>query len=382
MDQTTIAQQTAAEVTKKSIGDFKIHTMPDKFLNYLSKGKTVTSGGGAMTMGTKLGGLKRNVVIGIAVALVFVLVLGAAAWFFVKSINQKTDDNLIINQPPGQNQNQKNIQPVTEQKLETSDCSDTNCEACSADQCRILANINKCQLQNISEQDLATGEMKVVEKCLTAVSAPPAEEEIPPEEEVSPGEEIAAATDTDQDGLTDEEEKIWGTDEEIADTDGDGYVDGLEITNLYNPLKGDSARLSASSLVNNFVDKENGFSVLYPQELTTAVSEDGSGVTFTATSTGQFFQVQVLENENNITDIEEWYLQMNPTTQADEIQTTQIGGQPAVISGSSFYVLNGGKIYLINYNMGYPATAYFSTSFNAFIKSFDFFENPLPVVNE
>ncbi|MDD5290195.1 MAG: hypothetical protein PHT40_03305 [Patescibacteria group bacterium] len=383
-DQSTIAQETTAEVKRKPLGEVKIHTMPEKFLNYLTKGRVLTAGG-AVAGGTGLGGLKRNVIIGIAVALVFVLVLGAAAWFFVKSINQKTENNnVIINQPSGQNQNQTVNQPATEQKQETVECSDTNCEACSADQCRILANINKCQLQNINEQDLATGEMKVVEKCLTAVAAPNNEATTTPpiEEENPPLEEVVAAPDIDNDGLTDEEEKIWGTDKSVADTDGDGYPDGLEIANLYSPLKGNSARLSASNLANSFLDKENGFSVLYPREFTTAVNEDKSGVTFTATSTGQFFQVQVLENENNITDIEEWYLQMNPTIQPNEIQQTQIGGKPAVVSGSSFYVLNAGKIYLINYNMGYPVTAYFSTSFSAFVKSFDFFENPLPQVNE
>jgi hypothetical protein len=383
-DQPTIAQETAAEVKRKPLGDVKIHTMPDKFLNYLTKGRVLTAGG-TVTVETKLGGLKRNVIIGLAMALVFVLVLGAAAWFFVKSINQKPEDNLIINQPSGQNQAANKLAP--EQKSGVSECSDTNCEACSADQCRILANINKCQLQSVSEQDLASGEMKVVEKCVATVAAlnseatttPPVEEKNPPAKE----EGVIVAADTDQDGLTDEEERIWGTDKDVVDTDGDGYTDSLEIANSYNPLRGDSARLATSNLVNSFVDKDNGFSVLYPRAFTTTVNDDKSGVSFTATSPGQFFQVQVLANENNTTDIEQWYLEMNPTAKPEEIQQTQIGGQPSVAAGSSsFYVLSGGKIYLINYNMGYPATAYFSASFNAFVKSFDFFENPLPAVNE
>jgi len=43
--------------------------------------------------------------------------------------------------------------------------------------------------------------------------------------------------DSDQDGLTDQEEKSLGTDPQKADTDSDGYSDGAEIKSGYNPLK-------------------------------------------------------------------------------------------------------------------------------------------------
>ena len=43
--------------------------------------------------------------------------------------------------------------------------------------------------------------------------------------------------DSDQDGLSDEEEKMYGTDSENRDTDGDGYSDGTEVKSGYDPLK-------------------------------------------------------------------------------------------------------------------------------------------------
>lgn len=43
--------------------------------------------------------------------------------------------------------------------------------------------------------------------------------------------------DSDQDGLSDEEEKNYGTDPNNVDTDGDGYSDGAEIKSGYDPLK-------------------------------------------------------------------------------------------------------------------------------------------------
>lgn len=50
-----------------------------------------------------------------------------------------------------------------------------------------------------------------------------------------------SATDQDLDGLTDVEEKKYGTDPKKADTDGDGITDKDEITIYHtNPLKADT----------------------------------------------------------------------------------------------------------------------------------------------
>lgn len=43
--------------------------------------------------------------------------------------------------------------------------------------------------------------------------------------------------DSDQDGLSDAEEKAYGTDPQNSDTDGDSYSDGVEVKSGYDPLK-------------------------------------------------------------------------------------------------------------------------------------------------
>lgn len=45
------------------------------------------------------------------------------------------------------------------------------------------------------------------------------------------------AEDSDHDGLTNAEEKLYGTDPNNPDTDGDGYSDGVEVSSGFDPLK-------------------------------------------------------------------------------------------------------------------------------------------------
>ena len=50
-----------------------------------------------------------------------------------------------------------------------------------------------------------------------------------------PGGSVDFSKDSDNDGLADELEKIYGTDLNNPDTDGDGFKDGEEVKNGYNP---------------------------------------------------------------------------------------------------------------------------------------------------
>jgi hypothetical protein len=57
----------------------------------------------------------------------------------------------------------------------------------------------------------------------------------------------AGQADADQDGLPDSVETIYKTDPANPDTDGDGYKDGDEIKNGYDPLKQGSAKLNSDN---------------------------------------------------------------------------------------------------------------------------------------
>lgn len=89
--------------------------------------------------------------------------------------------------------------------------------------------------------------------------------------------------DPDQDGLSTEEEKAYGTDPTNSDTDGDSYSDGVEVESGYDPLKpapGDRVVVSdaapsttADAAATTTQDKEQNLTDLASQELSSVVSE-------------------------------------------------------------------------------------------------------------
>lgn len=79
--------------------------------------------------------------------------------------------------------------------------------------------------------------------------------------------------DADQDGLTDAEEKVYGTNPYKTDTDGDGYSDGVEVRSGYDPLKpspGDKIVSNKETVAGTSTEKNNGENLT--EELSSKVS--------------------------------------------------------------------------------------------------------------
>lgn len=91
------------------------------------------------------------------------------------------------------------------------------------------------------------------------------------------------AVDADCDGLTDTEEKLYGTNPADADTDGDSYSDGVEVESGYDPTKpapGDriSSPTPASDLLNDSstqTETQDSLTDDFSQDLATFVESKG-----------------------------------------------------------------------------------------------------------
>jgi len=109
--------------------------------------------------------------------------------------------------------------------------------------------------------------------------------------------QLIDATDIDADSLTDAEEEIFQTDSGEWDTDGDGYFDGQEVTNLYNPSGDAPKRIIDSGLVGEYVHPIFKYRFYYPSEWELdAVQADQNHILVTA-ATGDFLEVIAVEKE-------------------------------------------------------------------------------------
>jgi hypothetical protein len=92
---------------------------------------------------------------------------------------------------------------------------------------------------SMDEEGVMGGDEGIVEE---PEEAPPVVEPTPPPPDIPDPTEVEPVerTDSDNDGLRDEDERLAGTDPRIADTDGDGLLDGNEVTIGTDPLVADS----------------------------------------------------------------------------------------------------------------------------------------------
>lgn len=106
---------------------------------------------------------------------------------------------------------------------------------------------------------------------------------------------LADSADLDSDTLTDTEEEAFGTDSGVWDTDADGYYDGQEVVNLYNPVGFAPVKIIDSGLTREYVHPTLGYRIYFPAPWeSAAVDERAEQVIFSAVN-GDFVEVRVFE---------------------------------------------------------------------------------------
>ncbi|KKR07662.1 MAG: hypothetical protein UT32_C0008G0017 [Parcubacteria group bacterium GW2011_GWC2_39_14] len=186
---------------------------------------------------------------------------------------------------------------------------------------------------------------------------------------------LMASLDKDKDGLTDAEEAIIGTDQNINDTDKDTYRDGDEMKNFYDPLKPGSVRLNDSAFAASYENTNYGYKLLYPKTwLASPLNvNDPSEVMFT--SKGNEFVNVFVDTKGTSQTLDDWYLEKAPTVTATQLKKYQNYKKVMVLEspdGFTAYVASTDKVFIINYNIGLNEEASFPGLFAMMVNGFEF----------
>ncbi|MBI4599556.1 hypothetical protein HY732_01395 [Candidatus Uhrbacteria bacterium] len=235
---------------------------------------------------------------------------------------------------------------------------------------------------------------------------PSAQEQTPPAQEQAPAEQPAGeqpaeqapvqeqqpqqaeeqktppllGVDEDQDGLTDAEERLYGTGEAKSDTDGDGFSDGNEIKNLFDPVKAE-VRLDVSGLVNSYINQTFKYSLLYPSSWVAKANDRTDREVMISSASGEFFTISVEDNPNKLSPVD-WYTTVaSPGADSSRLQTFSHDTWSGVMTEDSLTVFltrnekdpqKQGLLTVIKYNLNTKNELSFMTTFQMMLRSFLF----------
>lgn len=181
---------------------------------------------------------------------------------------------------------------------------------------------------------------------------------------------LIPGSDSDNDGLTDAEEIILGISTSTPDTDGDGYLDGAEPLNLYDPAG--SGKLAANPRIALYDNKTFNYTVLYPGAWPVTVNGGDDSIMF-KTADNQFFQIIVQLNTSQ-ESLDQWYMdQLGVATinESDRVFGPDWQGIKN-LDGLTLYLLDLKQQYIFTlaYNPGENNVLEYLGIFNMMIKSF------------
>ncbi|MEK7606708.1 MAG: hypothetical protein AAB444_00715 [Patescibacteria group bacterium] len=263
-------------------------------------------------------GLPASTVFFVAAGVAFVLVVGGAAWYFTRGLRVT---------PPA---------PV---------------------------------LQLAPQEIVTPGEPAAPE---VPLSAQPSLSPIIEEPPVLPPETtLSRAADIDADGLTALEETLFKTGETQPDSDSDGYLDGHEVINLYNPGGTAPEKLEAAGLATFYKNALFSYEFLYPSGWKPeAADADGRLITF-KTDTTETVSVESLDNPDDLT-LSDWYRRrVNDASPVLRDITSKSGATGlATPEGLHAYFLGKKTVYVLTYHSGTEAVVNFPRAFELLQVSF------------
>jgi hypothetical protein len=257
------------------------------------------------------------------------------------------------------------------------------------------------------QQQLAQAPLVVDSAPEQNTSEPVVTEEEEPEEEVieeEPEEEVILAPqslvppviiegllpgeDTDQDGLSDEEESLFSTSAAAPDTDQDGFLDGPEIINLYDPAT-PGALLEVSPQIKIARNSTRGYQLLIPQSFTfQSLDAAGAVVRIVVPGNAELFTIEMIPNDDRMTPVQ-WYQAQDSGADlsqfnnfSNEAGWTGVQSQDGRIVIATFGDDEPGAkafIFLMHYQPATDLTLRYSTVWQMMLQSLTILEDKLDV---
>lgn len=183
-------------------------------------------------------------------------------------------------------------------------------------------------------------------------------------------EELIPLVDSDNDGINDEEEAVFGSDPKLADTNNNSYSDLTEILNNYNPTG--SGRLGANANLAAFSSQSLGYSLLVPKVWPVKSLNNDSTVLFTAPDES-LIQISLQDNTNK-QSILSWYGDSFP---ADSVTYDRLKSAPTwdgvmAADGFNFYLTDKKRksVFIISYIPASDDRVVYPNVFKMIVNSF------------
>jgi len=335
------SQDMAPAEPKPKVEPYEIRVMPPKFHKYLA---------------VKNRGLGRFILI----LLIVLIVLGGVAFgafYFMNNLSQP------VVKPPVSNKNE-NLNIANENNNANINILNENAN----ENLNANFNLNENANTNVNENvnlNVNANENVNLNNNVNAV--------VPPAPTIL---NYSSSQDSDNDGLTDPEEDLYGTEKRKPDTDGDGYLDGEEVLNLFNPKAGGGALLENSGLVNIYKNPALNYEIFYPSSWLAKPTDQSLQEVIFQSATSEYIQVLVQDNPDKL-DLVKWYNQQSPQSDLNllEKKTAKRGGYQVLVSPDKLtnYIQapeTPDKVYVITYNIDGLTQINFLTTFGMMVNSF------------
>ncbi len=182
---------------------------------------------------------------------------------------------------------------------------------------------------------------------------------------------LGTTADLDGDGLTDGEERLYGTNPEISDSDGDGYPDAAELLNGYDPTK-PAASLADSGLFISY--SHPAYSIIYPRGWEVRQQGETKDEVLFIAATDEFIEVLIIPNISGLS-LSQWYEQEFSVTDSSQLTVVEVNNLPGLRSSDNrnYYLIKEGdksQIFILTYNIGNASLTNFATTFQIMVKNF------------